>query len=156
MAYERSIEALADPTRRVILEKLRRGPHSVGVLADGLAVTRPAVSQHLRVLEQAGLVQARQEGTRRIYSVDVNGLAELRRYLEALWSDALGAFQKEAKPGSARLEGEPPVKKATAKRPAVRKPASGRPAVNSPAATKPRAAGPPAKNPKNTRRSRHG
>lgn len=146
MAYERSIEALADPTRRVILEKLRRGPRSVGVLADGLAVTRPAVSQHLRVLEQAGLVQARQEGTRRIYSVDVNGLAELRRYLEALWSDALGAFQKEAEPGSVRPGGERAVKKATANRPAVSKQASGRPAPRKPAP----------KNPKNARRPRHG
>ena len=84
MAYSKAIEALADPTRRAVFEKLRRGPSAVGRLSEGLHVTRPAVSQHLKVLEGAGLVRARREGTRRIYSVEVHGLgraAELPRSL---------------------------------------------------------------------------
>ena len=99
MAYQRALEALADPTRRAVYERLRKGPRAVGELADGLEVSRPAVSQHLRVLEEAGLVKARAEGTRRIYRVEVKGLKELRRYLDALWSDALGAFEEEARRG---------------------------------------------------------
>lgn len=96
MAYEQAIQALADPTRRAIFERLRRGPQPVGQLAEGLDVTRPAVSQHLKVLEGAGLVRARSEGTRRIYSVEIRGLEALRRYLDRLWGDVLGAFAAEA------------------------------------------------------------
>lgn len=96
MAYERAIQALADPTRRLVFERLRRGPLPVGRLAHGLHVSRPAVSQHLRVLEQAGLVRARREGTRRIYGVEIRGLEELRRYLESFWDDVLEAFRAEA------------------------------------------------------------
>jgi DNA-binding transcriptional ArsR family regulator len=91
------IRALADPTRRSVFEKLRRGPQAVGRLAEQLDVTRPAVSQHLKVLEQAGLVRARREGTRRIYSVEIRGLAELRRYLNTFWDDATASFEAEAK-----------------------------------------------------------
>src|ERR1700752_3895625 len=96
MAPARAIEALADPTRRAVFERLRRGPLPVGKLAHGLDVSRPAVSQHLRVLEDAGLVRARREGTRRIYSVEIRGLDELRHYLDAFWNDALAAFKREA------------------------------------------------------------
>lgn len=96
MAYEQAIQALADPTRRAVFERLRRGPQPVGRLAEGLAVTRPAVSQHLKVLESAGLVRARRVGTRRIFSVEVRGLKELRAYLDRLWDDALRSFAEEA------------------------------------------------------------
>ncbi len=96
MAYGKAIEALADPTRRTVFEKLRKGPQSVGRLAAGLDVSRPAVSQHLKVLEGAGLVKARREGTRRIYSVEVKGLVELRRFLDQFWADVLEAFRAEA------------------------------------------------------------
>ena len=96
MAYGSTIEALADRTRREVFERLRRGPQPVGRLAEGLHVSRPAVSQHLKVLERAGLVRARREGTRRIYQVEVKGLDELRKYLDRFWDDALAAFQREA------------------------------------------------------------
>jgi DNA-binding transcriptional ArsR family regulator len=84
--------ALADPTRRAVFEALAEGPRPVGVLAGELPVTRPAVSQHLRVLLDAGLVTVRAEGTRRIYAADPEGLAALRSWLDGLWSDALAAF----------------------------------------------------------------
>src|SRR5258708_5131425 len=96
MAYGKAMAALADPTRLQIFEKLRKGPAAVGVLAHGLRVSRPAVSQHLKVLEGAGLVTARREGTRRIYQVEVEGLVELRRYLDQFWGETLEAFKKEA------------------------------------------------------------
>jgi DNA-binding transcriptional ArsR family regulator len=96
MTYQVALQALADPTRRAIFEKLRSGPSAVGELATGLPVTRPAVSQHLKVLRGAGLVQERRDGTRRVYSVELSGLLELRRYLESFWSDVLLAFQEEA------------------------------------------------------------
>ena len=92
MTYSAAIQAIADPTRRLVFERLRGGPLPVGRLAEGLPVTRPAVSQHLRVLERAGLVRAQAEGTRRIYAVDVRGLEELRRYLDSFWDDVLRAF----------------------------------------------------------------
>jgi DNA-binding transcriptional ArsR family regulator len=88
--------ALADPTRRVVFERLRRGPQSVGELARGLPVSRPAVSQHLRVLREAGLVRERRAGTRHYYSVNGDGLAELREYLDGLWTEALDAFKAAA------------------------------------------------------------
>jgi DNA-binding transcriptional ArsR family regulator len=96
MAYQDSIQALADPTRRAVFEQLREGPLPVGELAAKLPVTRPAVSQHLKVLKNAGLVQERKMGTRRIYSVQVQGLKELRLYLESFWGDVLTAFEEEA------------------------------------------------------------
>lgn len=79
-----------------MFETLRSGPRSVGELARGLPVSRPAVSQHLRVLERAGLVTARREGTRNFYSVDGNGLTELREYFEGFWDEALTAFKAAA------------------------------------------------------------
>ena len=96
MAYGDAFQALADPTRRAVLEELRRGPTPVGRLAERLPVSRPAVSQHLRVLKGAGLVRERREGTRRLYSVDAGGLAELRAYVDGFWEDALQAFRRAA------------------------------------------------------------
>ncbi len=96
MAYEKALQALADPTRRAVFEHLRKRPSSVGEIADRFPVSRPAVSQHLRVLKQAGLVAEKREGTRRIYAVEVRGLAELRRYIDRMWNDALAAFASEA------------------------------------------------------------
>ena len=88
--------ALGDPTRRAIFERLRGGPLAVGELAAGLPVTRPAVSQHLRVLEAAGLVSAQRAGTRRLYRIDLQGVGALRDYLDSFWTDALAAFKAEA------------------------------------------------------------
>jgi DNA-binding transcriptional ArsR family regulator len=96
MAYGTALAVLADPTRRKVFERLRTGSHPVNVLAAGLPVSRPAVSQHLRVLKEAGLVEERSEGVRRIYSLRREGLAELRDWLDSLWGDALEAFQVEA------------------------------------------------------------
>ena len=91
--------ALADPTRRTVFERLREGPRSVGEIALGLPVSRPAVSQHLRVLKQAGLVRERRQGTRNFYSVDGDALAELREYFESFWEDGLAAFKEAAEKG---------------------------------------------------------
>ena len=96
MAYQYAFLALADPTRRRIFEKLRHGPCAVGRLAKGLPVSRPAVSQHLKVLKEAGLVDDTAEGTRRIYHIDPRGLALLRRWLDQFWDGALEAFRVEA------------------------------------------------------------
>ena len=101
MAYGDVLTALADPTRRQVFERLRLGPRPVAEIARGLPVSRPAVSQHLRVLKEAGLVQDRRDGTRHLYSVNGDGLGELRAYVEDLWDDALTAFKSaaEAKKG---------------------------------------------------------
>ncbi len=85
--------ALGDPTRRAIFERLAGGPRSVGAIAAELPVSRPAVSQHLRVLKHAGLVRDRPVANRRVYSLDPRGLAELRAYFEQFWPTALGAFK---------------------------------------------------------------
>lgn len=92
MTYETVLTALADPTRRRLYERLRRHPQAVGELARTLGVTQPAVSQHLRVLRTARLVQRRREGTRRIYAARADGLAALRRYVDGLWDDVLAAY----------------------------------------------------------------
>jgi len=89
--YERVFHALADPTRRAILRELRGGPLAVGRLADRLPVSRPAVSQHLAVLRRASLVAEQRYGTRRLYTVRPDGLAQVRGYLEALWDDLFAA-----------------------------------------------------------------
>lgn len=96
VAYGTRIEALADPTRRTIFERLGAGERSVGELARDLPVSRPAVSQHLKVLKAAGLVGERREGTRRIYRVEPDGVAELREYFDEFWSQALAAFKAAA------------------------------------------------------------
>ena len=89
----RVLDALGDPTRRAVLEILEGGAKPVGEIASQLPVSRPAVSQHLRVLKEAGLVRDRKEGTRRLYSVDADGLRALREYLERYWDVALAAFR---------------------------------------------------------------
>jgi DNA-binding transcriptional ArsR family regulator len=96
MAYQDVIAALGDPTRRSVFEELRSGPTAVGELARRLPVSRPAVSQHLRVLKDAGLVRDRAEGTRRLYSLNGDGIAELRDYLDGFWQEALDAFKAAA------------------------------------------------------------
>ena len=96
MAYRSPMDALGDPTRRAIFERLRSEPLSVGEIADGLPVSRPAVSQHLRVLKEAGLVTERRNGTRRLYRLDPDGVGELRDYFDDFWTDALAAFKAEA------------------------------------------------------------
>ena len=95
MTYGKALPALADPTRRKIFERLRHGPRAVGDLAKGLPVSRPAVSQHLKVLKEAGLVNETADGTRRVYHIDPKGLASLRRWLDQFWDDALEAFRAE-------------------------------------------------------------
>lgn len=89
-----ALGVLADPTRRRLFEKLKGGPMAVGELAGDMPVTRPAVSQHLKVLREAGLVFDRQQGTRRLYAVDPDGVVALRDYFESFWGDALTAFQR--------------------------------------------------------------
>ena len=96
MAYATAMDALGDATRRSIFERLRHGPKAVGELAAGLPVSRPAVSQHLRVLKEAGLVTERRNGTRRLYRLEPSGLEELRTYFEQFWDDALQAFKDAA------------------------------------------------------------
>ncbi|HEX7968349.1 MAG TPA: metalloregulator ArsR/SmtB family transcription factor [Stellaceae bacterium] len=85
--------ALADPTRRGVFERLRSGPQPVGGIAKGMPVSRPAVSQHLKVLKEAGLVREHRDGARRIYEIDPQGLGALRRWLDQFWDSALDAFQ---------------------------------------------------------------
>ena len=95
--YQNGFSALADPTRRAIFERLARGPRAVGDLAGEFPVSRPAVSQHLRVLKDAGLVADRSEGSRRLYRVDPHGVEAMRAYLDSFWSDALAAFERAAR-----------------------------------------------------------
>src|SRR5579862_351230 len=96
MTYKTALEALADPTRRRIFERLRTGPKAVGALAAGLPVSRPAVSQHLKVLKEAHLVQDETDGTRRVYRIDPKGLGPLRAWLDRFWDEALESFRAEA------------------------------------------------------------
>jgi len=91
-----ALEALGDPTRREIFERLSRSPLAVGELAGGLPVSRPAVSQHLKVLKDAGLVFDRPAGTRRVYQVDPRAVEALREYFDAFWGQALQNFQRAA------------------------------------------------------------
>jgi DNA-binding transcriptional ArsR family regulator len=102
VTYGDALDALADPTRRAVFERLRKGPSPVGRLAATLPVSRPAVSQHLRVLREAGLVQEERAGTRRVYRVAPRGLVALRRYLDGFWDDALEAFKAEAEKPAGR------------------------------------------------------
>lgn len=93
---ERALDALGDPTRRLIFRRLRSGARSVGEIAQGMDVSRPAVSQHLKVLKEAHLVVDRPEGTRRLYAVDTRAIEALRRWLDEFWDEALVAFKKAA------------------------------------------------------------
>jgi DNA-binding transcriptional ArsR family regulator len=101
VTYEQTLAALADPTRRAILEMLRE-PMSVTDIAEQLPVSRPAVSQHLAVLREASLVTERREGTKRIYSADPEGLAALREYLERYWGGVLERYAAAARKESKR------------------------------------------------------
>ena len=92
MAYEQALIALADPTRRDLLERLARRDHTVGELTELTHVSQPAVSQHLRVLKHANLVTIRPEGARHYYRANREGLLHLRKYLEAMWDDVLAAY----------------------------------------------------------------
>lgn len=91
----RVFSALHDPTRRAVLERLRGGSCAVGEIASALPVSRPAVSQHLKVLKEAGLVSDRSEGTRRIYFIDPKGLGAMRAWLDRFWDAALAAYAAE-------------------------------------------------------------
>ncbi|MGH9534463.1 MAG: ArsR/SmtB family transcription factor [Terriglobales bacterium] len=103
MAYaDHALGALGDPTRRAIFNRLRGGALSVGQLAEGLDVTRPAVSQHLAVLKAARLVKARPEGTRRLYRVDRRGVEAIRDWLEGFWDQALASFRAAAERQAAK------------------------------------------------------
>jgi DNA-binding transcriptional ArsR family regulator len=101
MTYGTKIEALAVPTRRAIFERLAAGPSSVGGLASGLPVSRPAVSQHLKALKDAGLVVEERRGVRRIYSVDPKSVAELRDYFDRFWDVALESYRRSLEAGDA-------------------------------------------------------
>lgn len=108
MAYQGVLTALADPTRLSIFESLRTAPQTVGELAAELPVSRPAVSQHLKVLKAARLVRVQPQGNRHLYSIRREGLDELRRYLETFWSEALGAYGAEI---NRRIKEEPERRK---------------------------------------------
>jgi DNA-binding transcriptional ArsR family regulator len=96
MAYgNAAFAALSDPTRRLVLERLAAGPRAVGEITEGVPVSRPAVSQHLKVLKEAGLVSDRQDGARRIYAIDPQGLGAMRAWLDQFWDVALDAFKAE-------------------------------------------------------------
>jgi DNA-binding transcriptional ArsR family regulator len=94
--YQDGLAALADPTRREVFEKLVLGPLPVALIAAGIPVSRPAVSQHLKVLNEAGLVVDRRVGTRRLYQIDPAGLEALRGYFDRFWDNSLAAFKKAA------------------------------------------------------------
>jgi DNA-binding transcriptional ArsR family regulator len=96
VTYATALDALGDPTRRAILERLRDGARAVGEIARDLPISRPAVSQHLRVLREAGLVRDRRAGTRRLYELDEQGMAEVRGYLEGFWETGLASFKAAA------------------------------------------------------------
>lgn len=97
LAYEeRALDALGDPTRRAVLRRLRGGGRSVGEIAHGMEVSRPAVSQHLKILKAARLVTVHAEGTRRVYTVDTRGIESLRKWLDGFWDEALAAFKAMA------------------------------------------------------------
>ena len=107
-ACEKAFAALADPSRRQVFERLRTGPLPVGDIARGMPVSRPAVSQHLKVLKEAGLVTDRAEGTRRIYAIDPQGLAGLRSWLDQFWDDVLIAFAAEVERKPKSKKGKAP------------------------------------------------
>ena len=106
MAYGTALTVLADPTLRQVFERLRDGPRPVNAIAAGLPVSRPAVSQHLKVLKDAGLVEEHSEGARRIYALRREGLAELREWLDGFWDDALLAFKIEAERSHRQMKGK--------------------------------------------------
>jgi DNA-binding transcriptional ArsR family regulator len=100
MAYTNALAALADPTRRAVFERLRKGPLGVGEIAATLPVSRPAVSQHLKVLKDAGLVTDEARGTARLYRIHADGLRDLRDWLDGFWDEALANFKAHAEGGA--------------------------------------------------------
>lgn len=102
ISAERALDALGDPTRRAVFKRLKSRSLSVGEIADGVDVSRSAVSQHLKVLKDAGLVVARAEGTRRLYAVDARGIEAMREWLDGFWDDALVAFKRAAEREAAK------------------------------------------------------
>jgi DNA-binding transcriptional ArsR family regulator len=94
MAYAQTIHSLADPTRRAVFEELRGGPIAAGVLAERFSVSRPAISQHLKALRVAGLIDVEKRGTSRIYSIRLSALKELRDWLDGFWDEALVRYQE--------------------------------------------------------------
>ena len=102
ISVDRALDALGDPTRRQVLKRLRGGPCSVGTIAQGMDVTRPAVSQHLKVLRNAGLVAVRAAGTRRLYEIDMRGIKAMRSWLDGFWDEALTAFKTAAEQQAAK------------------------------------------------------
>jgi DNA-binding transcriptional ArsR family regulator len=108
MTYtNRAFAALADPTRRRVMERLAAGPKPVGEIAEGLPVSRPAVSQHLKVLKDAGLVTDRADGARRIYALDPAGLGPMRAWLDQFWQSALEAFAAEFEKPTPKPQDQP-------------------------------------------------
>ena len=99
---DRALDALGDPTRRSVFKRLRQGSRSVREIASGMKVTRPAVSQHLRVLKDAGLVIVRPDGTRRLYEVDPAAIRALRNWLDDFWDETLKAFKRAAEQEAAK------------------------------------------------------
>jgi DNA-binding transcriptional ArsR family regulator len=102
ISADRALDALGDATRRRVFNSLRHGSRSVREIAQGMDVTRPAVSQHLKVLKEAGLVAVRAEGTRRLYTVDSRGIEALRSWLDKFWDEALTAFKAAAEQEAAK------------------------------------------------------
>ncbi len=102
LSADRALDALGDPTRRSVFKRLRQGSRSVREIASGMNVTRPAVSQHLRVLKDAGLVIVRPDGTRRLYEVDPAGIGALRNWLDDFWDETLTAFKRAAEQEAAK------------------------------------------------------
>src|SRR6476660_1912326 len=100
MTNAKAFAALADPTRREVFDRLSRGPRAVGDLANDMPVSRPAVSQHLKVLKEAGLVTDRPDGARRVYQIDPRGLGQMRAWLDRFWDTALEAFKAEVERGA--------------------------------------------------------
>jgi DNA-binding transcriptional ArsR family regulator len=138
----RLLDALGDPTRRAIFEHLGERPSAVVDLAARLPVSRPAVSQHLKVLKDAGLVSDLKVGARRVYSLDPEGLAELRDYMDRFWNTALHSFKVRVEQpivGTAPAANSPAANSPAANSPAANSPAANSPAANSPAANSPAA-----------------
>jgi DNA-binding transcriptional ArsR family regulator len=106
VAYGSALAALGDPTRRKVFEQLRRGPQPVGAIAGGMPVSRPAISQHLKVLKEAGLVADRPDGTRRLYYIDQTGIGAVRAWLDQFWDQTLEAFQAEVELDEKKRKGK--------------------------------------------------
>lgn len=96
MGYQATLQVLADPTRQILVERLRSGPLPVGKLAADLPVSRPAVSKHLRLMRDTGVVRMKEEGTRNLYELDLEALDEVRRYLDGFWDASLKRFKGAA------------------------------------------------------------